>query len=101
MSEHLRLPLTIGPDGTFRTLREDSVEEITQNILVVLRTRTGERLATPELGTPDPVFNGLDTAAALDVVTLIEPRADLEVVRDALEVSRQSVTLSVRRREST
>lgn len=84
MSQHLRLPLTVGPDGTFRTVVEDSLDEITQNVLVILRTRTGERLATPDLGVPDPTFAGFDADEALDHVRTYEDRADLDVVRQAL-----------------
>ena len=85
MSQHLRLPLQLGPDGTFATVEEDSVEEIRQNVLVILRTRIGERLATPDLGVPDPTFRGFDADQALDVVRAFEPRADLQVAQQALD----------------
>lgn len=102
VSEHLRLPVRIGPDGTFRTDAEDSVEEIRQNVLVILRTRLGERMATPGFGTSDPTFTGFDAAVALDLVAVIEPRADLSVVLQALSaLGREQVDLAVRRREST
>lgn len=101
MSRHIRLPIAIATDGTFTTVAEDSVEEITQNVTVVLRTRTGERLATPDLGTPDPTFTGLDPAVALDMVRQVEPRADLDIVTRAVTAAGvQAVDVQVRRREN-
>ena len=101
MSEHLRLPVRIGPDGTFLTVVEDSTAEIVQNVSVILRTRLAERLATPTLGTPDPVFRGFDPQTALGLVADAEPRAVLELVRQSLdEVGREVTDLTVTRRET-
>lgn len=101
MSQHLRLPISLAPDGTFRTVTEDSPEEITQNVRVILRTRIGERLATPDFGTPDPTFAGFDAAAAMDLVSDQEPRAELAVVEQVIDsAGLQTTDLSVRRRES-
>lgn len=82
--KHLRLPLALGPDGTFATVTEDTDAEIKQNVSVILRTRTGERLATPTFGTPDPTFDGLDVAAVTEVVAQTEPRADLTIVQQVI-----------------
>ncbi len=68
MSQHLRLPFGLAADGTFATVQEDSDDEVVQNVGVILRTRLAERLATPDFGTPDPTFTGLD-AADLGIVT--------------------------------
>lgn len=93
MTVHLRLPIALGSDGTFLTVAEDSDGEVVQNVAVILRTREGERLATPEFGTPDPTFTGLDIAAVLPVVEQYEPRADLDVVQHAITaVSTVTVT---------
>lgn len=106
MTKHLRLPPTLAPDGTFRTVEEDSAEEILQNVTVILRTRidaegVGERLATPEFGTADPTFAGFDADTALDVVRTYEPRADVQVIRQVLDrFGREQTDLSVRRRET-
>lgn len=104
--EHIRLPITVGPDGAFRTVREDSPDEIAQNVEVILRTRLdddgiGERLATPDFGTPDPTFVGFDADTALDVVRTYEPRADVAVVQQAIDrLGVETTDLSARRRES-
>lgn len=102
MSRHLRLPLTLTADGTFRTVEEDSIEEIVQNVAVVLRTRLGERLATPDFGTPDPTFQGLDPAVVLDQIRDVEPRADVEIVAQAITAAGlQALDVQIRRGEST
>lgn len=102
VSEHIALPIRVGGNGGFVTVAEDSAQEIVQNVAVLLRTREGERLATPEFGTPDPVFTGLDAEAALALIATTEPRATVEVVRQVLDRDGRQVTdLDVRRREST
>lgn len=99
MSEHLRLPLRLTPAGRLATVVEDTVEEIAQNVTVLLRTRPGERLATPTLGLPDPVFTGLDPAVALEVVREWEPRADLQLLDQVLAADgTQTTSLLLRRR---
>lgn len=101
MSDHIRLPVRVAPDGRFFTVAEDSVAEVLQNVMVILRTRLGERLATPALGTVDPTFGDFDAEAALSVVAEYEPRADLQVVRRALDaLGSENVTVYVSRRET-
>lgn len=100
MSDHLRLPFGLAADGTFQTVTEDSDAEIVQNVSVILRSRIGERLATPEFGTADPTFTGLDPAALLPVVERYEPRADLLIVQQAITaLGVQLNDISVRRQE--
>jgi phage baseplate assembly protein W len=101
MSVHLKIPLTIGADGTFLTVPEDSTAEILQNVTVILRTRTGERLATPDLGTPNPVFQGFDAASAIELISAADPRATVDLVRQAIDsAGKQTTDLTVRRRET-
>jgi phage baseplate assembly protein W len=100
VSEHLRLPFGLAADGTFQTVTEDSDAEVVQNVAVILRTREGERMATPEFGTSDPTFVGLDPAALLPVVERYEPRADLLIVQQAITAAGvQTNDISVRRQE--
>lgn len=101
MTEHLRLPLALSTDGSFQTVREDSDAEIVQNVSVIMRTRPGERLATPNFGTPDPAFTGLDPAVVLPVVQEYEPRADLDIVAQVVRADGlQTNDIGVRRQES-
>lgn len=100
MSRHLRIPLALGADGQFVTHPEDSLEEVAQNVETVLTTRLGERQATPDLGTPDPTFRGLDVDAALDAALRWEPRADLELVDRLLDgTGLETTTVRVRRED--
>jgi phage baseplate assembly protein W len=99
VSRHLALPLRLTAAGALATVAEDSLDEIAQNAAVVLRTRRGERLATPELGTDDPTFAGLDVDVALSIVGAWEPRADLALVEQVLDrTGYQRTEIAVRRR---
>ena len=102
MSRHLALPLRVTANGSLATHAEDSLEEITQNVAVVLRTRRGERLATPQLGIDEPTFVGLDVEAAFAAVAEVEPRADLALVEQVIDSEgEQRTELTVHRREET
>lgn len=102
MSRHLRLPLALGVNGGLATVEEDSLDELAQNAGVILRTRVGERLATPDLGTIDPVFDGLEPAAAFEVVAVWEPRASLDLVEQLLdETGTETTTVRLARREES
>lgn len=85
MSRHLALPLRLGAGGSFVTVDEDSIDEVTQNVRVALLTRPGERLATPELGTDDLTFVGLAGTDVLEQTLEIEPRADLDLVEQLID----------------
>lgn len=101
MTQHLRLPFGLASDGSFQTVAEDSDAEVVQNVAVILRTRVGERLQTPEFGTPDPTFVGLDPAVVLPVVQEYEPRADLDIVAQVIRADGiQTNDIGVRRQES-
>ena len=45
----------------------------------------GERLADPDLGTPDPVFTGLDPEEVTAIIAQQEPRASLSIVTRQLK----------------
>lgn len=96
---HLALPIALTSDGAFRTFDEDSPQELQQNVAQILRTRTGERLATPDFGTADPTFTGLDVEVALNTVEQWEPRATAELVEQVLTDGTQTSTINVQRRE--
>jgi phage baseplate assembly protein W len=96
---HLALPISLTADGAFRVVDEDSPQELQQNVAQILRTRTGERLATPEFGIADPAFTGLDVEVALSLVEQWEPRATAELVEQVLVGGTQTSTINVQRRE--
>lgn len=80
LSIHLVIPFEI--DGTrAKTVDEASLDEVTQNVDVIVRTRRGERLMVPEFGIEDPTFRlsqgTPDTGELAAAVALWEPRAVL------------------------
>lgn len=74
MATTLRLPLQVA-GGALRTLEQDSLREIGQSVALLLATRPGERRSVPDYGTPDPLFDGFNPAAAVAAIAEWEPRA--------------------------
>jgi phage baseplate assembly protein W len=84
VTQHLALPLRLTPGGALATVAEDSVEEITQSVAVILRTQPGDRLTEPEFGLADPAFAELPPQALLSAIEPWEPRATVEIVEQVL-----------------
>lgn len=76
---HLAVPFAFAGDGTVATVEQDSAEEITQCVRVLLGTVTGSRVVVPTYGVPDPTFTGVDPQEVTDAVTEWEPRAAVTV----------------------
>lgn len=76
---HLALPLTIGPDGSFNVLAQDTVEEVAQSVGVLLGTTLGERTMVPSYGVSDPDFTVPDAGEIVQAISQWEPRADATV----------------------
>lgn len=94
MARLLALPFRLLPSGNFATVEEDSVADVAQSVRVLLLTTPGERLTDPDLGTPDPVFVGLDAEEVAAVVAEQEERASVQIVSDQLgDVQRVRVTV--------
>ena len=74
---HLALPLTLGPNGSFNTIQQDTIEEVAQSVEVILGTPLGSRLQVPGFGVPDPVLTELSPSAhqIQQVIAQWEPRA--------------------------
>lgn len=53
---HYALPFRLGPDGSFATVEQGSIEEIEQCVANILRTIVGTWFDTPEFGVPDETF---------------------------------------------
>lgn len=86
---HFRWPFRIDPDGTAAVVEQDSADDVTQCVQVLLATRPGERVELPEYGTPDPVFAvATQHAEILAAAERWEPRAtlaDLETFPDSVD----------------
>ena len=84
MSLHFNLPFTLGHDGQFAVVDQDSDEDITVCVRAILLSRVGYRDDRPEVGITDPVHTqggpNLDTLEA--TVAEFEPRADRLFSRD-------------------
>lgn len=77
-SPHFAFPFRLGRGGKFAVVAEDSLDEITQNVEVILRTQIGTRLEIPDFGTDTLLFEqqgGSDLDEVLVQVTEWEPRA--------------------------
>jgi phage baseplate assembly protein W len=99
---HLALPLRLTVDGSMAALAQDSDDEITASVGLLLATRPGERAAVPTYGIPDPTFAGIDAAAILAATAEWEPRADLALTADAVTATgEQYATAAVGIRDLT
>lgn len=83
---HIAIPprLERQPDGTlaFATTVQDSVDQVTDCVEVILRTRQGERPLIPDFGRPDVEFEDDEetiTSLLQDAVDTFEKRRDVEI----------------------
>lgn len=77
---HLKLPLSLDPNGGLSTLEQDSPEDVTQCVAVLLGTDLGERIEDPDYGIEAGLFEvATDIGAILDKVEEYEPRAEVEL----------------------
>lgn len=95
----LALPLRL--DGTrLATLPGGSAVELAQSVRLLLSTRIGERVASRTYGSPDFTFmQDVDDQDVADVIERGEPRADVEVTIEHLDVDRLDITVTVRPEE--
>lgn len=93
----LRVPLEMGPTG-FRTVEQDSLDDVSQCVYAVMATERGSRIEDPDFGITDPTFeqNGLDEGEALLQINTWEPRADVTIAQDIHDLT-DAVTVEVRR----
>lgn len=81
--QHLALPLRPDETGGFVTHDQDSVDDITQCVQVVMSTPIGSRMELPQFGIPQLEFSTLPLPAMLTALYIWEPRASI-LVREAL-----------------
>jgi hypothetical protein len=84
MADHFALPFTLGSNGAFATVDQDSDEDVMACVTVILRSRVGYRDDRPELGITDPTFTqgGADLEEIRDAISQFEPRSDRIIARD-------------------
>lgn len=91
---HLALPFRLANDGTAAVVAQDSLDEITQCVQVLLATPLGSREITPGYGIPDPTFQGADPAVITNAVAVWEPRAAVTVTPNPLQPGSVTVTVA-------
>lgn len=73
-----KMPLSLGPTGSFQVVEQDSVEDVVQCVEALLLTLEGQRLELPDYGIPDPVFSTtLPLAEIQSRIEEWEPRAEI------------------------
>jgi phage baseplate assembly protein W len=94
---HLAWPPRIGPDGTFETVGQDTVEEHRQAVELLLHTPLGGLIDTPRFGTPEQAFKtgGADISQLEATVERWEPRTRRTITRTELAALAQNVNVEV------
>lgn len=74
--------------GKVVEVEQGSATDVVQNVLISLRYLKGERPGMPDFGIPDQALreNGLDVAEVMAAVLKYEPDADLELVKNAINM---------------
>jgi phage baseplate assembly protein W len=75
---HFAVPFTV-TDGKAAVVEQDSIDDVTQSVFVLLATEQGTYQPIPDLGIEDPTFrlNGVDLDELAAEVEEFEPRAEL------------------------
>ena len=100
---HFAFPFTRDPaTGHAAEVEQDSIEDVTGCVQVVLITPRGWRVELPEFGTPDPTFStppAADIEVMRKAVSDWEPRAFLTVTdnSNAFELGVQRLRMIVER----
>jgi phage baseplate assembly protein W len=91
---HLAIPFRFDVSGSAVVLAQDSLDEITQCVQILLSTPLGSREVTSDYGIPDPTFVGADPAAITVAVATWEPRAAVTVTPNPTQPGSVTVTVA-------
>lgn len=95
----LKWPFTLNAAGTaLEFVEQDTVEEITQCVALVVSTHVGELVDEPTFGAVDPTFRegGVAESTISRAITRWEPRATIVFTSDELEEYTQTIDLEVK-----
>lgn len=95
---HFALPFRIEASGAAAVIEQDSLDEISQCVRVLVSTRLGERIEVPAYGVRDLVFaTDPSTAQMVGAITRWEPRAlvALEAGPDSLDELVANIRISI------
>jgi hypothetical protein len=97
---HIAFPMRLTDAGELATTEQDSINEVQQCVLVLLRTPLGARPLAPGVGVADPTFSAGVDASALEVTLTDaqfgEPRASVQITAAPVtEAGQQGVAIAV------
>lgn len=103
ITPHFDFPFRLSGSGRSAVyVEQDSDEEVTDCVEVLLRTPVGSREEVPDYGTPDYVFRqgGVEVSDLTDVIAHWEPRAGASVESDTIVDLVQTVRIKMQGRTS-
>ena len=89
---HVAWPLRLSAGG-LAVVEQDTLDDVTQCVSVLLHTQVGARVLEPDFGIEDPTFSdGLDVDEVVEAAADYEPRAAIDVIDLVDDGTGQSVT---------
>lgn len=92
---HLSASVTLGGDGTFGFLVQDTEDEVAQSVEMIVGTNQGERTVVPTFGIPQQPFDGPNITEFTTAIGLWEPRARVAVTTTTSDTGIGSVNVAV------
>ena len=92
---HFQNNFTLDPFGQFSVNPQDSYEEISSSVAMVVGTLIGERTMLPEFGIEGPTFTDVDTNSIEQAVQRWEPRANASVSVEYDDYNNASLSVSI------
>lgn len=84
MARILSFPFRLAGGGAVATVEQASDQAATEQLAVLLLTRTGERPMVPGFGLTDPAFRGVEPGEVAAGVALYGPPVRLEAVESSV-----------------
>lgn len=100
---HISYPFRWGPTGNAAELEQDTLDEITNCVEVVVRTSVGDLVDQPDMGITDPLFKRIPNVVQLSSqINQWEPRADiqLDTFFDTVDTLIRYITLQIATRST-
>jgi phage baseplate assembly protein W len=73
------IPVQVAPSGSLATVEQDTLDEVTQSVQMLLGCRQGTRTVVPTYGVEDLTFRDIDPTWIDAAVAQWEPRAAVTV----------------------
>lgn len=95
---HFAWPFQLGADRAFAVVEQDTSDDVTQNVLILVSTQVGSREELPEYGITDPTFSAVvDSEEIISAVTEWEERATVDIQQslDSANEMIKNVTINI------